>query len=340
MTANLTMQRHVCCLRIVKDTIRKRAKMIITITLNPAIDQIIHIKEFKVNATNRIISEKECLGGKGTHISYNLTLLKCKNIAMGIALGEMGQRVIYMLEKEGIQTRFISDQYGNARINRVIVEDNGNSTLICEKGTNLQDLTVEAFLHLFKKSIKKDDIIVISGDASNLSEELNEFLQESMMETALRVGAKIALDSSGRYIKKGIKCRPFIIKPNAEELAELTGLPTDTEESIVEAIRTLDDFDIEIIAVSRGEKGSVVKFRDAIYAVGAARVKPVNTVGSGDAYLSGLLDGLCRKLEIEDVLKRAAACGGAAAENEDTMGFDTDRITVLEKSICIRRIRQ
>jgi fructose-1-phosphate kinase PfkB-like protein len=151
-------------------------------------------------------------------------------------------------------------------------------------------------------------------------------------------GAKLVLDANGQLLKEGVQLSPYLIKPNAEELAELTGLPTDTEAAVIAALKAAEAYQIPIIAVSLGGAGSIVRWENTLYRVWPAKVGVQNTVGCGDAYLAGLVFGLDGRRSPQDCLRLAAACGSAEAENLLTVGLNADRVQALASQIRITEL--
>lgn len=312
--------------------------MVVTITLNPALDRILFIREYAANRANRIHRRENCIGGKGAHVAFNLANLGMPSLATGIAMGENGRKAIAMLTEAGAECGFLVGDEGETRVNDVVVEDNGNCTLLCERGPALTEKHRQAFLALFSGLVFGARYVVISGDASNFTGETGTAFFRALLAHCETAGARVLLDANGQLLCEGVWHAPFLIKPNAAELSELTGLSTDTEAQVITAIRALDAYSIPVVAVSLGGDGSMVRWGDALYHVSAAKVDIQNTVGCGDAYLAGLVYGLDKGLSPEACLKNAAACGGAMAENPLTVGLDAARVRALQKEITITRL--
>ena len=313
--------------------------MILTVTLNPAMDRLLFVDGFQFNVTNRIYRRENCVGGKGTHVSANLACLGEPSIATGIAMGPTGRQVIESLNEFGVQCDFVYSNEGDSRTNYVLL-DGKNSTLICERGPEVPAAVLEAFSRKYDSLLGRVQYVVISGDASNFAYREGFSLQDSMLDTARERGVRVVLDSAGASLASGVKRKPYLIKPNAEELAELTGMPTDTDEQILAAIASLDKYGIEIIAVSMGSRGSIVKYGDEYYRAGIAKVEAQNTVGCGDAYLSGLLYAIAHDYPALPALALAAACGGAAAMSPLSVGFDKQAVMSLKDRIEITKLER
>ena len=313
--------------------------MILTVTLNPAMDRLMFVDGFTFNVTNRIYRRENCVGGKGTHVSANLACLGEPSIATGIAMGPTGRQIIESLQSFGVECDFVFSEQGDSRTNYVLL-DGKSSTLICEKGPELPDGIMDEFTVRYDVLTDNTGYVIISGDASNFAYGEGFSLQDRMLDVAREKGVRVVLDSAGASLASGVKRKPYLIKPNAEELAELTGMPTDSDDQIMAAISSLDEHGIEIIAVSMGSRGSIVKFGDEYYRAGIARVEAQNTVGCGDAYLSGLVYGIKHGFAAIPALALAAACGGAAAMSPLSVGFDKNTALSLKDKIEIRKLER
>lgn len=310
--------------------------MIITVTLNPAMDKVLVVDQFNLNVTNRIQRQFNCVGGKGTHISINLSLMGIRNTAVGVVMGPTGDEILEALGSMNIDVRFIRLEEGNSRTNYVLVDNSKNCTLIAEKGKLMDEDVIERLKQLYQSIIKKGDIVVISGDASN---QRNTNLQKELMDIAKDRGAKVCLDASGEHLYQGVRNGPFLIKPNLDELSTLYGKEIHNVQDILMAMDILKDFGIENIVVSCGGEGSFAYSEGKYYHVAAPRVEVKNTVGCGDALLSGLLAGLERKLPMQENLRQATAVAAATAMNEATVGFDVKTADKLIKEIEVEIIQ-
>ncbi len=312
--------------------------MILTVTLNPAMDLLLFVDSFAFNTTNRVSRSERCIGGKGTHISYNLADLGVANIATGIVMGRTGEELVNILEDEGVVCRFYTPKGGESRTNYALIDGEKNCTLISTKGPELTQETLAAFLEVYRELLSGVAFVVISGDASNFTDNKGVSLQAALFEAAKQNDAKVLLDASGKSLEECVKRSPYLIKPNVHELAELTKLPVQTEQDIIAAIESLAPYRISVVAVSMGGEGSIVRYGSHYYKVSAAQVEVQNTIGCGDAYLSGLIYGMQNGMTPEDTLRFAAACGGAEAESERTVGLNKARVLALVDTINVQKV--
>ena len=122
-------------------------------------------------------------------------------------------------------------------------------------------------------------------------------------------------------------------------MSTLVGYPVpEKDESIIQAINALNPYDVEIIAVSLGGNGSIIKFQDTFYRVLSPAVHVCNTIGCGDCFLAGFVYGLSRNLPIEETIRIATAVSAAAAESNISVGFDRQRAEELKNKVVIYKM--
>jgi len=313
--------------------------MINTLTLNPAMDHILFIDRFERTVTARVQRKAEALGGKGAHISVNLALLGAQSRAYGVVFGDTGKRIENELNGKGVLTRFVhgSGRPGaDSRTNYVVIEEDGVSTIISEHGVDLGDEDIDSVLNMLKEDIADGDILVLSGDASNVEDP---YIYNRFMEAVEGRDVKTFVDASGPALAGAAAAAPFLIKPNRDELESLTGIEIKSEQDGLRAIRALDRHGIGIVALTLGREGSIVRFEDGR----ALRALPLdvpvkNTAGCGDAFLSGLIASTAQGLDAEERLRTAAAVSAATAADPFTVGFDAEYAGSLKESVVVEAL--
>lgn len=276
-----------------------------------------------------------CVGGKGTHVSINLSLMGIRSKAAGVVMGVTGDEILKRLSQYDIDLRFIRLDEGNSRTNYVLTDGDGNCTLISEKGEMMDQTVIDQFVSHYSTLVERGDMVVISGDASN---QKDTGLQEKLMDIAAEKGARFCLDASGVHLEAGIRKRPFLIKPNLDELSCLCGRELSTEADIISALREVNENGAENIIASCGGDGSYALLDGRLYRILSPEVAVKNTVGCGDALLSGIVAGYEMKLSTVDILKKATAAAAATAMNEATVGFDPEIAARLEAEVTVKEL--
>lgn len=311
--------------------------MICTLTVNPAVDRLLFISELNRDNTNRIKRMETVLGGKGTHVSVNLRILGCENRAYGIGYGDTGRTIEDMLRKRGVQVAFLHKDKGESRTNYALIEDSNICTLITEKGETVPKEICEELIDNIVTTLENGDYLILSGDASNTEiPYIYNVLIDKIRGGNLDI--RIFLDTSSENLVRGLDQKPFLVKPNEDELSQVMGRPMETDEDILEGIAEISRKGISCVAVSRGAKGSIVQYKGDTYKVHPLEVNVVNTIGCGDAFLSGLAYGFERNLAFTDILKTAAAVSAATAESDMTVGFDRQRAEELKKQVRLEKL--
>lgn len=310
--------------------------MINTITLNPAIDHIIYLNKYVRNITNRIRATQITMGGKGTHVSLNLKLMGSPSRAFGFGFGQTGKQIIDMLRDGGVEPYFIYDEKGESRTNYLIVEeDTKDATLVADKGPLPTPEQTEAFYKLMLDTIREGDYLVLSGDTSNFPDP---YIYNKLIDMLEDRKVRVFLDASGKSMEKCIEKSPFLAKPNRDELAALVGYTLESDKDVVRAIADMDKYNIEVMAVSLGGDGSIVRAGDQMFRIHPPKVNVYNTVGCGDCFLGGLLHGFECNMPIEETLRYATAVSAATAESALSVFFDVERSKELMNQVEIKRL--
>jgi 1-phosphofructokinase family hexose kinase len=217
----------------------------------------------------------------------------------------------------------------------LVEEKQRRCTMLADRGPVLPERMTDALVQQMRALLKSGDILALTGDARNV-EDTKVYTRFSAEAHA--AGAAVALDASGPYLAEGLKSKPFLIKPNFEELCFLAGRELSGEEEIIAALKELRSTGIAMIAMTWGSRGAFFAGNGHIYRVDPIAVDIVNEAGCGDAYLAAILSGYTQGLQTEDMLAMAAAVSAATAESEFTVGFDRQRMDELRKQASVRML--
>ena len=285
--------------------------MIYTVTLNPAIDYVMTLPDFKEGAVNRSLTEEIFIGGKGINVSIILNRLGVNTTALGFTAGFTGEAIEQYLSIQGITADFVRLTSGNSRIN--IKLRSQQETEINGQGPSISPHDLE---QLFSKlnSIQSGDVLVIAGSVpSSLPDDIYEQILSRLSDRDVLTAA----DASGALLTNVLKYRPFLIKPNHIELGEIFGAQITSPDQAAKYARELQKQGARNVLVSMAEKGSVLLDEAGGVAVmKAPSGKAVNSVGAGDSMLAGFIAGYIRRKDPCYAHALATAAGTATALSE------------------------
>lgn len=283
--------------------------MIYTVTLNPSIDYIVRLDELKTGITNRTTSEEYYIGGKGINVSCVLAELGIKSTALGFVAGFTGEAIEKGLKNPKITADFITLKSGISRINIKIKA--GEETEINCQGPHIDE---EELLNLFDKidNIQNGDTLIIAG---NIPNTLPDDVYERIIERLDGKDVRIVVDATKKLLVNSLKYKPFLIKPNRQELSEIFDTTVKTESDVVKYAQELQKMGAKNVLISLGGDGALLvdEFGE-VHKEGVIKgYKVLNTVGSGDSMVAGFVAGCIDKNDYAYALKLGSACGNATA---------------------------
>ena len=285
--------------------------MIYTVTFNPAIDYLIYVPELSVGSIIRSEKESTFCGGKGINVSLILQELGIESTATGFLAGFTGSAIEQALSGGAIRTDFVHLKEGLTRINVKI--RSGQETDINARGPAISDSEIGELLKKLE-ILKSGDILVLAGSIPNT---LPSDIYEKIMEQLSGRGILFVVDATGDLLMNSLKYKPFLIKPNNDELGEIFGVKISTPEEALKYAEELRKTGAVNVLVSMGSKGAVlIDENGEKHSFGAFDGKVVNTVGAGDSMVAGFIAGYLQKGDYEYALKLGSAAGAATAFRE------------------------
>ncbi|QGQ97135.1 1-phosphofructokinase [Paenibacillus psychroresistens] len=310
--------------------------MITTTTLNAAIDKTYYVKQFKLGASHRATEVFAEAGGKGINVARTLLELGADPYAMGFLGGNNGSFIQDELDKQGIKHDFIRVS-GESRINlNIIDESDYSSTEVLESGPVISVDELEQFRTKIAAQSKRTPWMVCSG---SLPRGVALSTYAELIEIARNNGTKVFLDTSGEALRSSIQAKPFFIKPNEKEIAELTGQSVADEDGLFANIHALMNQGIACVTVSLGEKGSITGYQGRLYRATVPRLEIVNTVGCGDAFVAGMVVGFSQLKSIEECIRLATATGSANALTQSAGYVQMEEVERIKKIVNIEEIQ-
>lgn len=285
--------------------------MIYTITFNPALDYIVKMDKFDLGHVNRTTREDVYAGGKGINVSIVLNNLSVPNKALGFIAGFTGDEIERRVREFGCDTDFVKLKSGMSRINVKMKADVESE--INGGGPDIPNEDLDE-LYLKLDSLKSGDILVLAG---SIPKTLPVDIYERIMRKYGDRGVKFIVDTTGESLLKVLSYKPFLIKPNHHELAELFNVKINSQQEIVEYGKKLQEMGAENVLISMAGDGAILikSNGEAIYSEVPKGVLK-NSVGAGDSMVAGFIAGFIKEEKLEDGFIMGVATGSASAFSE------------------------
>lgn len=310
--------------------------MIITVTINPAVDKTVEIEELKYGELNRFKNVISDAGGKGINVSKAIKALGGNSIASGFIGGSNGIFIETALNELNINCDFIHIQQ-NTRSNLKIVENNGRVTELNEPGSKILPNEIDNLIEKLESYANNSSLFVLSGSVPN---SVDKNIYKVLIEKLKLKGAKILLDADGELFLNGLKAKPNIIKPNRYELENLYNLNHKASDN--ELIKIGSDIlknGIDLVAISLGKEGAIFIDKNNIIKCNALDVKSHSTVGAGDSMVAALAFGIDNNLDFENCIKLAMAASAGAVTTIGTKPPTLDLINQLQKQVELNNLK-
>lgn len=287
--------------------------MVYTVTLNPALDCYLAPKNFVPGEVNRYGELRFLPGGKGVNVSLLLHSLGEDTLAMGVAAGFTGRELEALLERSGCRCAFFYLPQGHTRLNLKLMPPGRPETALNGEGPEITEEALSRLEQRLAAELGEGDFLALSG---SLPACLPPETYARLARTAPK-GGKVVLDTSGPALAAGLEARPFLVKPNLEELSALLGRPLGTEGEILQGARDLQSMGARNVLVSLGREGALLVpeegeplFRQALPG------REVSSVGAGDSMVAGFLHGWMQSGRMDTALDWGLAAGAATAFRE------------------------
>jgi len=303
--------------------------MIFTVTLNPAVDRELTVDFIAFDTVLRASDWQVDCGGKGFNVARMLKSLGVASTALGFAAGKTGELLDHRLQALGIETDFTWVE-GETRTNvSIISSENGRYVKVNEPGPTIAEEHLVRLKEMIRARARSGDWWVLAG---SLPPGVPVEFYAEIIEIIHSAGARVFLDTSSEALRRSCSATPLLVKPNAEEAHELTGLPVGDTREIVEAGAAICKLGPANVVVSLGKDGALlVNSRDAWKAV-SPEIIEINPIGAGDSMVAGMVWGLSEGVELSEALRRGIACGAATAScNGTTVGSHAQVRELMQK---------
>lgn len=289
--------------------------MIITVTMNPAIDKTVEIEQLVPNGLNRIQKVEYDAGGKGINVSKTIHELGGESLAMGFLGGNAGKTIENVLTSWNIQHDFIWVE-GETRTNTKVFEKSGGVTELNEPGPVINEARVEELIQKICEHTDKETLVVLAG---SIPAGVDKNIYAAITESVHEKGGSVLMDADGELFRNALKASPDIIKPNQVELEEYIG--ADYRLSMGELKALSEKFQnngIKTVAISMGKGGAMIVRDKFVARCPALSVKAHSTVGAGDAMVAALAYSWDKKLGDEETVRLCMATSAGAVTTVGT----------------------
>jgi 1-phosphofructokinase family hexose kinase len=307
--------------------------MIITVTLNAAIDKTLAVPNFRLGRRHRAVEQTAMAGGKGVNVARTLRALGQPVIATGVAGGPTGTRIVENLTEEGILNDFVRIREESRTSTAVVDPTSGEQTEINEHGPHVSDGELELFVDKLIYLAKGAGVCVLAG---SLPRGVDTALYGRIIEEMKRLGVTTVLDSEGEPLRVATRRGPDVVSPNELEAEGLVGYEFGDEEDRRSAVREMAEMGAResIMTLSDGCLALLGDGERRVYRATLEPLEPVSAVGSGDAFLAGFVAARYGGRGHEDALRFAVACGA-----ESTQHFGAGRVEQREVERLVPEVR-
>ena len=300
--------------------------MILTVTLNPCVDQTLYIDGLKPFDTNRVLRLETDAGGKGTNLARVLAELGTHAVTTGFIGGLPGATVLQVLDEQGVERDFVHIRR-DTRTNYNIEDGSDNPpTTFNAMGPAIEPEQWDELLVTIRRWCEKAAWVTLGG---SLPQGLPVDAYKLIGIIAKSAGAKLALDADGEVMRRGLEAKPHLIKPNAKEAGRLLNRKVESIDDAIFAAEQLLQYleDDGICIVSLGADGAVMASSSGTFIGKKIEVEAVSSIGSGDSLVAGFLHALEQGSNPQDALRTGLAAGAATAM---TSGVEIARKPIVD----------
>ncbi|MFG2286352.1 1-phosphofructokinase family hexose kinase [Streptomyces sp. NPDC048595] len=301
--------------------------MILTVTLNAALDITYRVPRLRPHSTHRVTEVSERPGGKGLNVARVLAALGHRTVATGFAGGGTGEALRALLAETDVTDALVPVGGTTRRTVAVVDAATGDTTQLNEPGPTVSPAEWGAFLGTYRELLGEARAVALCG---SLPPGVPVDVYARLTRAARAAGVPVLLDTSGEPLRRGLAARPDLAKPNADELAALTG---STEP--LRAARDARRRGAHAVAASLGADGMLAVTADGVWQAAPPRRFAGNPTGAGDSAVAGLLSGLVEELPWPDRLTRAVALSAATVRAPAAGEFDVSTYEELLAGVVV-----
>ncbi len=316
--------------------------MILTVTLNTAIDKTLAVPNFRLGRRHRTVEQTTMPGGKGVNVARVLKTLGAPVIATGLAGGATGTRLVEQLTQLSVLSDFVRIREESRTNTAVIDPTTGEQTEINERGPAVSEQEIELFIDKLLYLAKGASMCVFAG---SLPRNVETDVYAGLIRELKRLGVVTIVDTDGDPLRRAVRAEPDVISPNVLEAEELVGHEFNDEEDHCIAVREMaelgardaimtapDGCFAQMSPTEPGEHPALYRLR-----VRSGVIEPRATVGSGDAFLAGFVAARYNGLGTEECLIHGVACGAQSTQHLGAGLIDPAQVERLAAEVEVER---
>lgn len=312
---------------------------IVCVSANPALDRRLRVPALALGDVNRARISLTLAGGKAAHVAITSQALGARAVWIGFLGGSTGAECEAGLKSKGIEVTAIRTK-APTRVNLEAIEDSGRVTEVLDPGGTVTDDERDQMLRVLGKRLRGDwrgAGVVISG---SLPPGLTSEFYTTAIAAARAAGSRVLLDTSGEALAETIGVGPAFVKPNRKEAEALLGARIETAEDAIAGAQKMIKLGAESAAMTLGGDGLVwlPSVSDFAWVVSPPKLKPISTVGCGDATMAGFAFAALSQMGAEATARLAAACGAAMCVTELGAQICCDDIESMVPQVAVRRV--
>jgi 1-phosphofructokinase/tagatose 6-phosphate kinase len=312
--------------------------VIITVTLNAAIDKSLSVPSFRLGRRHRTVDQRTMPGGKGVNVARSLKTLGRPVIATGFAGGATGTRIVEALTEESILNDFVRIREESRTNTSVHDPTTGTQTEINERGPEVTAKEAELFRDKLLYLASGAEIVVFAG---SLPRGLEPSIYADLIRELRRMNVTTVVDAEGEPMRQAIRAEPHVVSPNVLEAEELVGHEFHEEADRVVAVSELCDLGAgeSIVTLPDGCVASLlVDGRQERHRVWIEPREAVASVGAGDAFLAGYVSARYAGSTPTECLRFGVACGAESTQRLGAGLIDPKGVERLLAEVDVERI--
>ena len=312
--------------------------MIVTVTLNAAIDRTLTVPNFQRGQRHRASQGLTLAGGKGINIARALKRLGVPVVATGLAGGTTGTRIVEELTAEAILNDFVRIEDESRTSTAVVDPTSATYTEINEWGPEVRPEELETLLEKLAYLAQGGDMVVFAG---SLPRDVDDRFYAEAIRDLNRRGVQTVLDSEGEPLRLGVQAEPALVSPNQREAEGLVGQEFNDDADFLVGLDAIADLGARDVLITE-ESGCWALLREerAVrrYRAGAPRVDPLSAVGSGDVLLAAYIAAWRDAKPPEERLRSAVAAGAASTLEVGAGRFDPREVGSLTGAVDVQQL--